>query len=238
MEVYLREPEHVERKRKKWSKQKSSFEALRDSILQQLSTLPETQTLCKLLCQPETAVSFVAPGMVRQVRLLEQSTKQSQEDLKQQLLRVNKKIEKLETRITHLESEDFRAQLVDRAVVDAVSRLEVLFEEYKRNHAAVHDALNKKIKELTKKQRITVQDVKELAEEVEEAMEPPQPESVLPRDVLLEQIRKGVVLRSPPPPSVQVTPEERETLMDQLAKALSGIRASVQPEPEEEEEEE
>lgn len=240
MELFLTEPQHIASQKEKWTGRKTFHEQRRDVLLAELSLLPRLESLCKQLCvqsSPQTAASLLQPGLIHEVRQLAQKAEKNKRELQSQLTHANEKIEKLETRLARLESPEYRAEVIDEAAADALERFEPVFEQYKKDHTRVHEVQDRKIRELSKKQRITIEDVKELAEEVEQAIEAPTPEAVLPSaPTLLEQIRAGIPLRRTPRPSPLVTPQEREGLAEQLARALSGIRQAVAPEEEEEEE--
>lgn len=245
MEHYLVGARRVRAKKEKWSRQKLMFERMRACLLRELETLPEIKQLCSRLCAHRSrtvAASLALPGIAHEVSVMGQETESRQQQLQQSLQDVNLQLKQVEERLSHLESPEYREQLIRAAVEDAVQRAEVLLEQYKRQHAAVHEVLERALQELRSKQTITTQDVEDLAEEVEKAIEEPQPESVLStlRRSLLEEIQKGTQLQpvSPQQRPALVTPTEREKLFARLARSLTQRRQVLEGGEEEAETEE
>lgn len=183
MDKYIRFEQSRRQKVDALKQQKSQKKLVKRSLSDLLKTLVETGAVCRLVCMTgddRVAASIVKPGVQRKVEKAAQDIEQQRRSLQASLNAVNRELQELRSRIAWLESEDYAAKIREAAVAEAKAYVDLVLDSYKQRHEQVHKLLQEELQQLRSKQRITTEDVEELAEDVEEVTKaPPLPPELL-----------------------------------------------------------
>lgn len=212
----------------------TEYERLRKCIMVSIKALHSSRMVSESACRPlprEVAVTLVAPALKQKVEQNIEVTKSARADLVKRLEFVNSELEDIKARIRRLESKEYEQSIIDAAVKEAQQYVDMVTKAYIQRHEALHSLLDRRIKELEQKQQVTVQDLRDISEDLEEVAEAT-PE--LPRG-LLEEIRSfepGTLKAVEEETESEPVQQFRDELMQALMKRLSEIRQATQPEEE------
>lgn len=236
MQKYVLFESRKQRKLEVLRHRQSEYERLRKCMLNSMRALHSSKLVSESVCRPlprRVAADIVAPALKPKAEQSVQTAEAARADLRKRIKFVNSEIEDIKSRIQRLESMEHEQSIIDAAVKEAQQYVDMIVRTYTQRHQALHDFLDRRIDQLEKKQRVTVQDLKDLSEDLEEVAEttPEVPESLLQE---IRSFQPGSLRSIEEEPKSEPVQQFRDELMEALMKRMAEIREATGPEEEEE----